>query len=217
MTVPSAPPPALSPDQLRPLLALGSLSSEQASELITRAQSVSAGSSPAQIAEVLSKHLPADSFGLVDQLVTLGVWRYADQISTDEIAELAIPLDAPNRLFVLERISALLSTPPFWQVAKAYDIGTAYKMSMRSCRILTDIRLVYDDDPTVVPETAVISHSLELRVYDESGEQQTLFVSLDQTDLRSLEIWTERARHKAETARAVLQKANIAVHTLETE
>ena len=96
----------------------------------------------------------------------------------------------------------LLSSKQVRLAATAIELTYDYANLVRSARILTDIRPLYDEDANNV-EAAVVSHTLRLH-FDSSDGTHELSLALDLNDIRDLMSQCERAIKKSEKAKDTL-------------
>lgn len=101
------------------------------------------------------------------------------------------------------KLREILSLDSVRIVAKALNLSYQYPNLLRSSRILTDIRPVFNVAATEM-ESAVISHSLSLHFDNVDGDNSLTF-ALDEKDITFLKNQCERALLKAETARKRLE------------
>jgi hypothetical protein len=211
------------PAHIAPFRELAGLPSDDLKAIRDAIASAAEGATPPDLAEAVRKAQPSlapSAQGFVDALMSLSVLRSAQGWTLRETAEalasstdLELPTDEQSGF--AERIADVLAARPLWHAAKAYDLGTAFVRSLQSGRIITDVRPVFDDDPADRPGSAVITHSLILRTYNDDGQQKTFYITLDEEDLRSLKTQTERALDKLATLRGLLDEMHIAVQRLE--
>jgi hypothetical protein len=97
-----------------------------------------------------------------------------------------------------------LGLPVLGLVAGAIDLTVEYTNLWRNCRILTDIRPIFDIGASIV-EGAVISHTFRLQFENAEGFHE-LFLLMEESDLPVLIDHCERALKKAKTARALMQE-----------
>jgi len=86
---------------------------------------------------------------------------------------------------------------------KARTLQYAYEHLLRSARILTDVRPVYDDDADEILG-GVVTHSLVIE-YTEGGRHHHSYFALDTQDVGRLKQQCERAERKAATTEAMLK------------
>jgi hypothetical protein len=181
------------------------------------------GSSEQEIISALLDTWPGTDESLrafLDSLIAFEGWQAPLSLPLNDLLDslLLTPVFARSsvKYDVRAFLSEVVKAPAVVSVAKAYDLGTAYNNSMDSCRIISDIRLIFDDeDATKRPQAAVVVHSLEIRAYDDVGDTRTFYFSLDYADLLALEHWVRRAKQKSSTIEDLMTEANIALHKLE--
>jgi hypothetical protein len=123
----------------------------------------------------------------------------------DEQSKLPIDREATLR----ERLTRLLSAKPFSTSAKAAGVLTDNQRSFVGVRVLSDIRPVFQEDPSLAPAAAVIIHSLKIE-FTEDDERRELFVALDSKDLGLLADAIARARQKDESLRQIIAASKLA-------
>ncbi len=99
-------------------------------------------------------------------------------------------------------IQELLNAPAIRLVSLSIDLSYAHANLLRSSRILTDIRPVYNAEATAI-EAAVVSHTLRLR-YDSLDGLHEISIAIDECDVRNLAKQCERATVKSRTARQLM-------------
>ncbi|MFC1759411.1 hypothetical protein ACFL2H_11700 [Planctomycetota bacterium] len=98
----------------------------------------------------------------------------------------------------------LLGSKQVRLAATAIELTYDYANLVRSIRILTDIRPLYDEEAGNI-EAAVVSHTLRLH-FDSSDGTHELSLALDLNDIVDLKTLCERAIKKSEKAKATLVK-----------
>lgn len=78
---------------------------------------------------------------------------------------------------------------------KTFDLLSEYDKIYTESRIITDIRLIFNDDLRKSEQAAIVIHQLKV-VYHESGDVKNLFFALDSNDLEELKKHIERAIEK---------------------
>ena len=84
--------------------------------------------------------------------------------------------------------------------AKAQDIILSNKHNFSNARIISDIRIVFDEQVNDNKKIAVVVHNLKLE-YSEDAENKEFFISLDLSDLKELKRVIDRAILKDEVIR----------------
>jgi mRNA-degrading endonuclease YafQ of YafQ-DinJ toxin-antitoxin module len=93
-------------------------------------------------------------------------------------------------------ISSIIPTFTHLSVTmKARELISENANSFIECRIVTDIRLVYESNIEDVPKNALTLHNLRIKVYQDNNYKD-IFIALDTNDLHSLSKTIERAIQK---------------------
>jgi len=104
------------------------------------------------------------------------------------------------------RVKALLQADDSLGIAaKALGLLADQERTFHSCRILSDVRYIFGDNPSAPPKAAVVAHSLNL-VYGEMDGMKQMYVAVDGSDLKRLKAAIERAEAKELNLRSMLQK-----------
>jgi hypothetical protein len=107
-----------------------------------------------------------------------------------------------NLLYLYECRSNILLT------IKANGLLGEYDKLFIDCRILSDIRIIFNDDLDNVEQAAVVVHQLKLD-YVRHGESQQTFFALDSNDLQKLKIVIERALEKDKNIKSNVYRNNL--------
>ena len=105
-------------------------------------------------------------------------------------------------------ITALEMDEPLGTTAKAIDVALSHERIMGDTKILTDIRPLFQSDPSQKPTAATIVHTLSVKFY-EHGTPKEMYFALDSQDVQHLISTLERASTKEATLRAVLDGTGI--------
>lgn len=84
--------------------------------------------------------------------------------------------------------------------AKGQDIISLNKNNFDKARIISDIRIVFDENLNENKKIAVVVHNLKLQ-FSQASKRKEFFISLDSSDLKDLKIVIDRAIHKDEVMR----------------
>lgn len=147
----------------------------------------------------------------VRHLVALGVYLYSREARAESMgADVAMHV---AQLFLLQvrgsgssdeesvqalqgRISRLMSASGAVNlIAKSDDVWRELPRRLVSARVITDVRPVFADGPTLEPAASLIVHTLCLSFY-EGQDLRHFHVSLDRRDLRTLASVVDRAQRK---------------------
>jgi len=81
---------------------------------------------------------------------------------------------------------------------KAYQLFSENACIYRNSRVMTDIRLLFNDEPDSNPRSGLIVHQVKIE-FVENEEPKSFFVSLDREDLINLSENLQRALKKEES------------------
>jgi hypothetical protein len=115
------------------------------------------------------------------------------------------PKDLPKLQSVLERI---LSIDTLKMIAKAARLQHDGERLYCSSKILSDMRPVFGEDPSIRPVGSVLAHTLKL-TYHEGGDHKEFHVVLDSDDLEVLGEVVQRAQAKDKTLRELLKSMKL--------
>lgn len=109
----------------------------------------------------------------------------------------------------LTRLSQLLAVDASLNItSKAIEVLFQNERTYCSGRIVTDLRPVFATDPSRAPEAALIVHNLKI-TFHEGDRLNDFFVTLDNSDLKSLAEVLTRATQKTSSLRAVMRAADL--------
>lgn len=91
---------------------------------------------------------------------------------------------------------------------KANELLGEFDKLFIDCRILSDIRIIFNEDLDKQEQVAVAVHQLKLD-YVKHGESQQTFFALDSNDLRKLKIAIERALEKDKNIKSNVYQNNL--------
>ena len=100
-------------------------------------------------------------------------------------------------------VEALSERNPVGMLGKARRLQYAHEHLLRSTRVLTDLRPVFDDDADEILG-GIVTHSLIVE-YTEAKTRRRIHFALDTEDVLRLKLQCERAESKAATTEAVLK------------
>lgn len=122
-----------------------------------------------------------------NDLVEVLTQSYAEQIEINDDSELQ-KLKS-NLGSILSKIESLSIS------YKVFGLQSENSRTFKSCRIVSDIRLVFNEDIYDRQRNALIVHRLKINSV-ENNETKQYFFSLDTTDLKKLKEQIERAEQK---------------------
>lgn len=106
------------------------------------------------------------------------------------------------------KLEALLSIKTLKLISKSTIIQCDGERLYCESKILSDIRPIFDDDPSIIPSGAVITHTLKV-IYHLGRDRQEFHVILNSEDLESLQEVITRAQMKEKTLKMLMKDANI--------
>lgn len=166
--------------------------------------------SPDSLEQVVGSVLkePGSAEAVVRTILPLG-HILAGLDSADEALELLRPhvseeSDLANLGEVMPILRDLASLSAVKLVRQALDLSYEYTNLLRSARIVTDIRPLFQEDGVEI-DACVISQTLRLRFDGYEGGHE-LSIAVDQADVKELARQCERALIKAETAQKFLME-----------
>jgi hypothetical protein len=209
------------PEDRGAIATIKSLSPSSLEQFIAALKAAPPVSNPEEMAQHIAKQVPTIPVGkLTSVLGTLYTLYYIRDLSgvrpstfLDDLMESIsrnrglkpTPKDVPKLRSLLEKI---LSIDSLNTVSKAARLQRDGERLYCTGKILSDIRPVFDSDPTVRPAGAVLTHTLKLG-YHEGKEHKEFHVVLDTDDLEALADVVERARLKDKTLRNLLKEAKL--------
>jgi hypothetical protein len=108
------------------------------------------------------------------------------------------------------RLFVLLSNNLIYYAYKAQDLVTENENVFLSCRIISDIRPIFEVNLEESPKVGLIMHNLHIHYQsDESGPHQDIYFSLNSSDVQSLIAALERAETKEETLENIMTKSSM--------
>ncbi len=154
---------------------------------------------------VLSMYQQLKFHGLTPRDLAEGVRRSPDlpAASTEVDAEV-----------LTDRLEALLGLEAISSTARAVDLVSEHEHIFHSARVLTDIRPVFVEEPSEPPSGALITETLKIEYFYE-GEVRSLYVALDQADLRELSDTLSRAIEKTDSLRTFLDSIGLSYFSAE--
>src|SRR5690242_20679747 len=168
------------PNQVPAFKAFRSLSDEDFDRLVDVLRRVPAPADMDSLEDEVAAALPGveDSGSIVAMLFTMDRIREQRHETPEAIAaELAsasgVDLDDQDRVRVRPRLERALSSPGLQLSGKATDLIYANERNVNSIRIITELRPLFEEDPSVSPSAAVIVHRLEINFFGRTGASET--------------------------------------------
>lgn len=130
-----------------------------------------------------------------------------DVISISLSREVIKPEEAEQ---LTKRLLALLQEKKIYYASKATNLMTENGNFFFSCRVLTDLRPVFDFNVEEIPKAGIIMHTLHIH-YQEHSEapHKDFYITLEPNDLDTLIDVLSRAQTKGESLNAIFAKAGM--------
>ncbi len=176
-------------------------------------------SNPDEMAERLTEYLSGISkerlVALLRTLYTLYFIRDLSGVSLsrflDDLIEAASKdqrLKSDDLPVLRDTLEKLLNIKPLLIVAKAARLQRDGERLYCTSKVLSDIRPVFNDNPSSAPAGAVITHTLKV-AYHEGPIHRDVQIVLDSDDLADLEKVIHRAQLKDKSLRAFLKRSKL--------
>lgn len=137
-------------------------------------------------------------------------WAFEDIADTVSRSD-RIDVDERAQGNLRTRLTELLRSRPLRELARATELSQECERLFHAARIITDVRPVFGDDPTLKPDSAIVFQTLRLEYFDTNdGQSRTFEVALTEGQVRSLANVCERAIAKAGAVRDFLGTAKVA-------
>lgn len=141
-------------------------------------------------------------------LHTLHSWDLSLVIDVaTESPDLALEPEAAERLGGYMR--RVLEQTDFQLIAKAIDVAGQHANSLHATRIITDIRPVFPETESTTIEAGIVSQTLVIRYFDDSGKERTFFVKISDEQLQDLQGQIVRAVEKAAAVDRLFLSADV--------
>lgn len=175
-------------------------------------------SSSAEFAQVVTVPgiEPTDVSKIFVALLSLYVVRSAENIETSEFVDAiidAMQSSGDPKLAIADsettiarsRLSKLLSSSAFSRIAKAEELGDEFPNMVYGTRVLTDLRPVFGESPTVAPLGFLIVHTLKLEYHEHTVRHKEAYLTLSEAELKDLQEAIARALAKSQTLQDALR------------
>jgi len=199
--------------------ALSKLTSKQAKEIANLLNGVSVGANEQTVSTLLQKKLKLkewDSFNIssvVFSLVDLKLSRndqsdaFVQEMAQAYMKQTEANSDAGENL--ASNLKVILSSDGNLRLTqKANYLQSEYEKVFSDCRIISDVRLVYENEVDKAATHALVVHQLRI-TYSESGTQKSVYIALDNNDISALKESIIRAEEKDKQIRTHKYTQNI--------
>lgn len=173
-------------------------------------------SSVAELQATVAAALPSledtDVRALVFQMFGLLALAYSHGYPVEDVAAQVsqfseLELTRTTKASFTRFLTELLASPSIVGIAKATDLANEHDHVFHTCRILTDIRPIFDQ-AAESPVGAVVTHRLRIE-YFERGSVKSIEFALDEADMNELRESLDREERKAVAAQRLLAKAEL--------
>ena len=211
------------PDRILPaLVALAELSKAEADDLLEALKTTSpvmwAKQLPSQAVTNLKIMEPAKAQPIVDALISLYIARNEFSLNAEDATTqiLGASKETEGAAFSEEQkqvlspllLQSLSFDKSLGVTAKAIDVFMQHEHVFCNARMMTDIRPIFQDEPSAIPGAAAIVHTLKIG-YHLGREYKEFFVALDNEDVKILQTVLDRETVKTSSLHTVLDKAQI--------
>lgn len=188
--------------------AIMKLNDELYSKLDNALSEISVGDNLKKLQDAINNSLNLENSSVItNTILSLGNLLASEESSIDSLAsDLSTSFnDQKEKIYSNDQIgilkkrlaSILMKCQNMKITFKAFDLQSESSKSFNHCRIITDIRLVFDDDIENSERNALILHTLKIKYLSESKYKE-FYVTLDNSDLDNLKKQIERALKKEE-------------------
>lgn len=189
---------------------LTQLSDDEAKMLAEILHNLVLGTGPQSFAKTVAERLPGrETSGLASAVYSLGQLLQVAEGSEAELANNIAEglLQTPefreaDRAALSARLLPLLQNGgALKHTFRAFGLMASNERLYREGRVITDIRLLFNDNLTIVPRQAMIVHQLRIE-WQHNDEEEAFFITMDRSDLAALKSQLERALEKEQQIQA---------------
>lgn len=182
---------------------LATLDGEEWDALLASLKPLADDQTPGALTQAVAKSMQSPDQGriLIDALTGLESLRVSYGWTLDDAAEGvgqsdALELDDAARNQLTSRVSVLLAIPLLYLSSKVTSLQGEYGAIFQACRLIEDIRPVFGELGSEPPLGAIISNTLVIDYTSSTGEFESMYFTLDETDLGLLKAAVDRAYDK---------------------
>ncbi|HEU4463178.1 MAG TPA: hypothetical protein VFR75_11355 [Solirubrobacterales bacterium] len=156
-------------------------------------------------------------YALLSFNVQLGAWDEPSSAVAAGVAESEdLELGDTDRSNLGAILNELLDAHSLSTAAKAADLISDHEHFYGGIRIITDLRPVFGDDPSAMPEGVTLAATIKIDHYT-GGRLDSLYIAADDEDLRSIRDSVDRALKKSETMRELMKANNLPLYRTERD
>ncbi len=199
------------------LAAVDSLSDADVRLLVEHLQAAEPEVSFEELATPVAGRMSADVdlARLLEAVASLNTLLAEDGSGADSLAqEVAesenLDLTEERRAAYARRLERLMRLPVLVMAARAIEVVAEHDKVFHDARILTDVRPVFEPDPSTGVKMAAVMATMKLE-YHPGGKSriEPIFVSLDHGDLEHLRQVIDRALAKMDALSGLLKETNV--------
>jgi len=135
-----------------------------------------------------------------------------EEVSTDVVAILdaADSNEKIDGAILKKRVYGLLKDRKIYYASKAEDLVTENQNFFLQCRVLTDIRPIFDLDVEQAPKAGIITHTLHIHYRDKGAPAHNdFYITLESSDIDTLCDALIRALKKEASLQKILEKSEM--------
>ncbi len=148
---------------------------------------------------------------LAEALISLtaqrGIWA-SDELAARVSRSEDLAVAEEERESFARLLAGLIEAQALVTMGKAIDVMTEHEHIFQSARIMTDIRPIFEDEPSSRPTGAAILSLLVIN-HSTDGQRKSIEFAMDRADLHALRAGVERAITKIESLRALVTEAGL--------
>jgi len=195
------------PDHFKPgFAAIINLNQDQVFDLIKVINNIPIGASPKTLIEYIKRQVSINDIGKIAlTLSSIVSIRAAENTSNEELAQeiaesysegISSPLPQSEFDDLYNKLLMLFSSFNNLNITyKAHNLILSNDKIYRESKIISDIRIVFNEDIKEGNRHAVIVHKLRFK-YENDDDYKEFYISLDTSDLKELKVQVERALEK---------------------
>ncbi len=198
------------------LLRLQEITEEQFGDLVGATESIGKPSGIGTYVDVAeSAGIERDTAALiVEALLSMLAFQGREGLDLEEMIDgisssETLGLSGSESERLAERIKQLIGHRMVVALHKSFDISLSHERLFLDSQITSDIRPVFGDEIQDGMAAAVLTHSLRID-FVQAGRNDSVYVTLNPSDLSALRQVVERATDKADSIATTLEAAGIA-------
>jgi hypothetical protein len=138
--------------------------------------------------------------------------RSIEEVVTGVVESEAVQVESEDAERFAQSLANMITSRAITSATDAASLLTEHDRPIRSLRMLTDVRPIFEDDAGEPPKGAVIVNSLQVEHWTRSGGRDVITFGLDEADLADLKVAVDRAISKTATTRRFLESAGVTAY-----